>query len=402
MSLAIPTTAAISDEIVAQLEASLSQTIPLLPRAFTRVLAKALGGVIVLLYKYCGFIFLQLFVAYASMEWTTINGKRVRPLVEWGRLIGVGDPDEATQAELVIDITVINQTRTLPGGSQLLRTETGVGYSTVAPVDLDAATVQATIRATSDQDGNGGVGTQGNLNAGDEVSFVNPLPNVSTVATVDSVTVTAADAETETAYRARVVGRFQAKPQGGAYADYRVWGVDVEGIVYVYPYTSALPGQVDVYCEATVASSGNDDGIPTTAQLTAVAAAIELDVSGLATRRPATAAVNVYPIARNAFDVEINGLQTTGAGATLAEVKDTLEDGLDEYLRGREPYIVGLSVLPRLDRITEAGVAGVVDTIVAAEGATMTSISLEIDGVPINAHTLDDGEKAKLGTASYG
>jgi len=61
MSLVTPTTKELSDNIIAQLEATLNQTIPLLPRAFNRVLAKALAAVFILLYKYGGFIFLQIF-----------------------------------------------------------------------------------------------------------------------------------------------------------------------------------------------------------------------------------------------------------------------------------------------------------------------------------------------------
>ena len=41
-------------------------------------------------------------------------------LVEWGRLIGVGDPAPGTQAELYVNITVTTQGGTLPAGTQLL------------------------------------------------------------------------------------------------------------------------------------------------------------------------------------------------------------------------------------------------------------------------------------------
>ena len=92
MSLTTPTTKQISDNIISQIEATISQSVPLLPKAFIRVLAKALAGVVTILYKYAGFIFLQMFVRYASFSETTINGKTLTPLVEWGRLIGVGDP----------------------------------------------------------------------------------------------------------------------------------------------------------------------------------------------------------------------------------------------------------------------------------------------------------------------
>jgi uncharacterized phage protein gp47/JayE len=214
MSLTTPTTKDISDNIIAQLEATLNQSIPLLPKSFLRVLAKALAGVFVLLYKYGGFMFLQVFVRTASANETTINGRSLVPLTEWGRLIGVGDPAAATQAELLIDITVENQTGSLPSGSQLVNTDNGVTYITIGSVLLNAPTVQATIRAVSDQAGGGGAGAIGNLDPGATVSFANPLANVSRNTSVVSQVVTGADGETTEAYRQRVIDRFQKRPQG--------------------------------------------------------------------------------------------------------------------------------------------------------------------------------------------
>src|SRR5215510_10038923 len=133
-----PTTAQIAANIIVQLEAALSQSVPLLPKAFSRVLAKVLAGVYVTLYKYAGFSLLQQFVDRASMRETTVNGVTIRPLVEWGRLIGVGDPKDAKQAELVLAVTVLSQTGSLAGGTQLLHAPTGVVYLTKAAVPLDA------------------------------------------------------------------------------------------------------------------------------------------------------------------------------------------------------------------------------------------------------------------------
>lgn len=141
MSLQTPTTKEINENIIAQLEASLNQTIPLLPKSFLRVLSKALSGVFILLYKYAGFMFLQQFVRTASIEPTEINGQTVRPLIEWGRLVGVGDPVPATQAELLINITVNNQGGTLPSGSQLVGADNGVTYITIGSVALDESIV---------------------------------------------------------------------------------------------------------------------------------------------------------------------------------------------------------------------------------------------------------------------
>ncbi len=397
MSLVTPTTKDISDNIIAQLEASLNQTIPLLPKSFNRVLAKAIAGVFILLYKYGGFIFLQMFIQSASAVDTEINGKTVNPLVEWGRLIGVGDPTPATSAELLIDINVETQTGSLPSGSQLLSVDNGVTYVTQASVLLNAAVVQATILAVSDQAGGGGAGVIGNLEAGAIVSFANPLPNVARDTTVVSQVVTGANGESTEAYRQRIIDRFQKTPQGGAYADYEQWGEEVAGIVNVYPYTSDCPGQVDVYVEATPASSGDPDGIPTTAQLQAVLDSIELDDAGLASRRPANALANAFPISRLAFNVEIVGLEVDN----LASVQASILTALTEYFLGREPYIIGLSIPPRKDRITSSSIGGIIDDIVSASGGIFTSSTIVVNGIPLEVYTLGIGEKAKVGTVTY-
>lgn len=392
MSLETPTTRAISDQIVAQIAAAISQSIPLLPKTFSRVLAWALAGAVVLVYKYAGFIFLQLFVAHASLDETTINGKKVRPLIEWGRLFGVGDPQPATKAELLVAITVTNQTGSIAAGTQLLYAPTRVVYLTTAAVDLDAPTVQVTVRAESDDQGGDGSGDIGNLVAGSVVSFASTPAGVATNAVVVSQSVTAADAESAEAYRARIARRVQRRPQGGAYADYQGWAEEVEGIAHAYPYTGTNPGEVDVYIQATPESSGDPDGIPTGAQITAVEESIQLNEAGLATRRPVGAAVNGRPISLVTFDIEVSNLDPD-----TAETRAAIEEGVAEYLKSREPFIVGLSSLPRDDRITDAAVSGIVDDIVSAEGATVTTVEL----TPGPAYTLGPGEKARLGTPNY-
>ena len=397
MSLQTPTTKEISDNIISQLEASLNQTIPLLPKSFLRVLAKALAGVFVLLYKYGGFMFLQIFVRTASANETTVNGKVLTPLTEWGRLIGVGDPVPATNAELLIDITVETQTGVLPSGTQLVSTDNGVTYITIGAVTLDAAVVQATVRAASDQAGGGGSGAIGNLDSGAIISFANPLANVARNATVVTQTVTGANAESTEAYRQRVIDRFQKRPQGGAYADYEIWGEEVAGIINIYPYTSDCPGQVDVYAEATVESSGDPDGIPTAAQLQAVLDSIELDQNGLASRRPANALANSFPITRTGFDVRVTGLLVDN----LAQVQQTITTAVEEYFLDREPFITGLSVLPRRDRITQSGIAGAVDDIVSAAGGVFGGVTITQDSISVSIYALGIGEKSKAASVTF-
>lgn len=395
MSLQTPTISDVNANIIAQLEASLGQTIPILPKSFSRVLAKALAAVFVLIYKYAGWMFLQLFVAYASFDETTINGKVIRPLVEWGRLVGVGDPTPATRAQLTITVTVESQTGNLRAGSLLLRESTGVIYSVVSAVPLDAATVTATIQAVDDDQGNLGTGTIGNLEIGDTLSFANPLPYVAREVTVASVVTTAAEAETETNYRSRVIRRFQRKPQGGAYADYQAWAEEVEGIINAYPYTGQ-PGEVDLYAEATVASS-DADGIPTADQLTAIQDSILLDEEGIASRRPVNDAVNVLPITRVGLDVSVASLVVDDS----ATVQSDIEDAVDEHLRTLEPFIVGLSVLPRNDRALVSDIGGIVSDVVRAAGGTFGAVTMSQNGSTILSYTLEQGQKAKLGSITF-
>jgi len=399
MSLQTPTTKEISDNTIAQLESSLNQTIPSAPKSFMRVLSKAIAGVFVLLYKYGGFIFLQMFVQTASAKDTVVNGVTVNPLTFWGRLIGVGDPTAATQAELLIDITVETPSGTLPSGSQLVSSSNGVTYITIGAVLLNAPVVQASARAVSDQAGGGGAGVIGNLDAGAILSFANPLANVDRNATVVSQVVTGADGESTAAYRQRVIDRFQKRPQGGAYADYEQWGEEAAGIINVYPYTGE-PGQVDVYSEATVASSGSPDGIPTLAQLQSVLDIINFDSNGLANRRNANAFVNSLPITRTSFDVVVTGIVGV---SSLAEVQANVTTALTEYFLSVAPFIVGLTIPPRADQITRTRVSSIVEDIVTASGGTFTSAVFFETGIPaiLTTYVLGEGEKAKADDVTF-
>ena len=389
-TIVTPTTQEIADLTTAQIQAQLAGDFPLLPKSFQRVVAKVLAGSHVLLFKYAGRGLLNQSSEHASFKETTVKGRKIRPLVELGRRVGVGDPTPATQAELSVTVTVLNQTGSLPANSQLLRAETGVLYLSTAAVALNAATVEVPVKATVG-------GSLGNLEPGDVVSFASPPPNVATGAVVSAQTVTGADAETEAVYRARVQRRERATPQGGAYADYQAWGEEVEGILRVYPYTG-LPGQADVYVEATVASSGSADGIPTQAQLDAVKASINLDVDGLASRRNINTFVNTLPITRVSFDVTVNGLIAVDRPAAEAQITQAI----DEYLRSRETFIDGLSSLPRTDRITVSAVGGIAVEAASAIGASITTV--EVDFPPSDEpdnYRLGRGERAKLGTASF-
>jgi len=391
-----PPISQIRDNIVAQIEGELSTTIPLLPVGFTRVLATAMAAVFVLLYKYAGFTLLQLFVQHATYEPTTINGKTFRPLQMWGDLYGVTPRHAAARAEHTISVRVTTQSGTLPAGAQLVNPVNGYIHQVLSAVTLSSSTVNATILAVSDPSGGGGSGAGGNLTAGDVLQFVSPIKNVARDATVVSLDTQGTDAESVSSYRKRVLDKRRKPPQGGAHADYYHWAMEVPGIVDALPYNSA-PGQVTVYVEATEASSGSADGIPSSSQLEAVAESIQFTTGGLAARRPVGAGVTVTAITRKTFDLVVAGLDVNDEAAVQASITT----GVDEYLRSLSPYIVGLSVPPRADKMTQPGVAGVVFDIVNAANGSLSSVTINDSGSPVTVYNLQDGEKAKLGTTSW-
>lgn len=387
MSIKVPTTQELAESTIGEVEAALSQSTPLFAKAFLRVLAKVHAGIDILLFRYGAWIALQQFARFATAREVTIGGRRVKPLEELGELVGAGRPRPATRAVLVVEATVTSMTGEIPAGAQLTNKAGSVVYEVVAPVPLTAPKVSVVIRASSSTDGGDGSGPIGNLEVGDKVDFAQPF-NVLTEATVTAVQVLGAPGEDiEREYRQRVMRRRARKPRGGSYADYQEWAEEVPGIVHAYPYAGA-PGEVDVYVEATPESSGNPDGIPTGAQLAAVLESINRDVSGRATRRPVNAAVNVLPITRRAFNIVVTGLTPN-----TPEHRTAVADALSEHLLSREPWIEGLSTLPRLDRVTQAALSGVVDEVVDALGAQVTSVSVSPGPIFLLGH----GEKAKLG-----
>lgn len=388
----ILTTQEVSDAIVAKVELSIGQTVPLVPKAFTRVIAKASAGIYVMLYKYAAYTLEQVFVAHASWEETTTNGRTIRPLVEHGRRHGVGDPIPDVRCEALVRITVLDPTGTILAGTQLINQSTGIVYNLIEDVDLsdiEIGTADATVRASL-----AGAGEIGNLAVGETLTFANPIGTIGRDASVLFVSTAGTDGETEEEYRARVLARKQGQPQGGALVDYKVWGESLTDVRAVYPYAGSTPGEIDVYVEV-VATSVNPDGIPSAGQLTAVYDAISSSSessTGLNNRRPMLHAVNALAITRVGFTLRITGLSVDDQESAKASI----ERAADAFLRDRRPYNAGATPLPRRDRVTEADLAGVVSATVSALGGTVSNVELYLSGAPTPSYFLGEGELAKL------
>jgi uncharacterized phage protein gp47/JayE len=379
----------ISDLIISQLEAQLNQTIPLWPKAFNRVLAKVMGLVFVVLFQYAEYIALQMFIRFASDRPVTIGGIELVPLDEWGFLIGL-ERGTGQRAEAVVAVTVLTQSGTIQSGTQIVNPNNGEIYLVIGDTPLDAATVYPTIRAVN-------YAAIATLEAGQSLSFVSAPNTVEKTVVVTTPKVTGADPESTGECLQRQLNWWAARPQGGAYADYRIWGEEVEGVANIYPFSGGTdqiptsgPGQADIYVEA----SDTVDGIAPQTLLDEVYENIERTAdTGLADRRNMNTFVNTASIRRITIDASVQGLIVENE----SDVQGLIIQALTDYMLDRENFILGLSILPRKDIISETEAAGIVGRVVASQGGVVGSVTLST-GL---AQSLIEGQKAKLGTVTW-
>jgi uncharacterized phage protein gp47/JayE len=384
----------IADLMVSQLETSFSQAVPLLPKAFIRVMAKVCGLAFVALFQFAGFIALQMVVKYASDREFTVGGITYNPLNEWGALAGL-TRGVGARSEGTITVTVLSPGGTLYSGTALVNAETEQTYITVGDVTITAGAITATVRA-------GTYSEAADLDVSMVLSFVSAPANLEKDTVVATVTVAGADPEDTEDWRGRIMQFFAARPQGGAYADYWEWGNEVEGVANIYPFSGGTPaiptsgpGQVDVYVKADVG-----DGTAGAPLLASVEDAIELNGStGLASRRPVNAYVNVASIYLTTMDAVVAGLYVDPGEVTATRAD--IEEALENYLLNRENYIVGISYPPRRDIVMASEAAGVAARVAAANGGYITGLTLSIGGTPYDIYSLNEGEQVRIGTVSW-
>lgn len=374
MALNTPTISELSDNIINDIETKTGQSVPLLAKAVFRVLSFAFAGIFIVLYKFGLWQFNQRFPQTAAEFYLKILGDIVRIF------IASGDQFEGT-----VDVSVISIGSTLPAGTQLINNATGVLYLTQTTTVLLLATESIAIKSTT-------IGDDTTLSVSDVINFANPLSIVDNEAVLTAVTVLGTDDEPLEQYRQRVIDRYQKKPQGGALADYEQWSEEVDNVINAYPYSGDTAPDVKVFIEV----DNQTDGIPTSPQITAVIQSINFDpITGIANRRPVTANVDVQPISRITFDVEVTGL-----APDTAEIRDDIEAALENYFLELEPYITGLSVT-RNDTMTVSAASTAAFNASTSSGSIFTSLVVKLATVVTPLYELGEGEKTKLGTLTF-
>lgn len=392
MALQQKTTQEIYDLIIAQMKSELGQNISILPKSFISILATVLAGVYMILYKSCNWIFLQIFVSTASYEEVNILGKSISPLVEWGRLIGVGDPSPASQSIVSARVKVIQKNNSIFSGTQFISSLNGLTYITTKSYTFEKD--EETIFLTCVE-----AGAKGNLQEGDILNIANSTGFIEDSVEVISLVQVGVDKESEDNYRKKIKERFQLQPEGGALADYRNWANETQGVQNSYIYTGGA-GEVIVYVLAD--SSIYPNRIPDSALLKKVGQNIDVDpATGLATRRPVTAIIdpdgdesykNIRAVKVVEFDVEVLTLEVSAK----AEVYKLIKEAITDYFLEREPYLRGLSLPPAKNIINETNIIAIIDDILKNYNGNFVGVKNLLNDEITSKYTLKEGEVAKL------
>lgn len=381
----------VNNLIISGIESELNVKFRLLPKAFIRVLAKVLAAVYITLYKQQAWIFLQMFVDTASFDEVEILGRKIKPLVMWGNLVGIGEPDGATQWEGVIEVNVTKVNTYLDQGTQFLNPATGKIYITTQTKLLANQKESITVKCAES-------GLGGNLVAGDMLNSVSPLFNIDKKATVSEVTVIAVDAESADSYRSRVKARWQVQPQGGALGDYRKWASDVAGVLqtYIYKDDDSAAG-VLIYVVADT-----EDRIAPAGLLKLVGEACSYNPVTGEGRKPITAILdpsndgsysNVRACSVVGFDVYVERFEGQGIG----EFKNGVKSNFEAYFKEREPFVRGLSVDNiRTDRVSSINLISIANDIAESLNGHFSGLELKKDNVVLADYELGKGELAKL------
>lgn len=381
----------VNNLIISSLENELNTKFRLLPKAFVRVLSKVMSGVYISLYRQQAWIFLQMFVATASFDEVEIFGKKIRPLVKWGDLVGIGEPASATQFIGQVKVTATKINSYLLAGTQFLNPATGKIYLTTENYLLKDQENEIEIKCSE-------LGSAGNLDVGDELQTTSPLVNIEKIAVCTKVSSEANDEEDEASYRSRVIARWRVQPQGGALADYRKWASDVAGVLqtYIYKDDDSAAG-VLIFVVANT-----DDRIPSSDLLVQVGEACSYDPSTGLGRKPIGAILdpdnngtykNVKACSVLDFDVYINGYSEDELSSFTSSVKSDVA----AYFLQREPFVRGLSVdNERTDRISAVNISGIVNDIAEGLNGHFESIVLKKSENVIESYILGKGELAKL------
>jgi len=386
-----PTTQELYDMIINDYKTRTSQEPPLLRRAVIKFLAWGFSGVVVLLWKFGAWQYLQVFIETAELE----------ALMKWGSLRNV-EYNYGQTAEIQLTLIGVTAEKVL-AGTIFKSPDNGLTYK--SSVDSSVIEGVSVVSVTADTEG-----TIGNLTIGSILNITNPITGIPENGEVTSIITTGEEPEDINVYRTRVIFAYKRPPQGGSASDYYLWATEVEGIddCLVYVFT---PGEVTLYPIATGSglnrtASGSLDINPFpnykngialpqvgSGQKLAIYNSIEKSADSLIqNRRPIQVPVVISDPVYINFNIVISGLTPN-----TSEINAGIKSALIEHLDTRKPQVPALGYTLTDARVNQIKLASVVqETIEAYGGGSFTSLVLKRETTSTSQYTLQMGQLAVL------
>lgn len=337
-----PTLQTINSRIIGDIEASLAQTTPILPRSVLRVLGRVFAGAVHSNYGFLAWASKQLFPDTAESEY----------LDRWASIWGV----TRKQPEFASG----NVTITGENGSSLLAGAHFIGvngqeYEVITGATISGGTATVEVEAT-------GSGSAGDLAAGNALTLVEPVAGINLGAVVASGGIGGgADVESDDNLRARILARIRNPPQGGTATDYVAWALEVAGVTRAWAYEAYMgPGTVGVVFVSDDAPGGI---IPTPELVAEVEAHIE-------TLRPLCAQVYVLGPTPVTVDFTIN------LEPDYPEVRAAVEAALEAFIE--ESAGPGSTIAPSQISEVISGAAGEVSHVLVSPSSNVVMANNEI------------------------
>lgn len=334
----IPTYKEIYDSIVSDIEAEFQISLPGFGVNYFRAFAAVQAAKIWLLYSLAAKVHKNIFVDTAEPE--AAGGT----LERFGRVKLNRNPYPAQQAKYDIQLQG-TANATIPAGtvwqSNDSATNPGINYVLDADFSLNnSGSGLANVRALT-------AGLEGKQVAGDTMTLTAPLSTLQDSAQIQSETQPPVRAETIEQYRNKTLESFRIEANGGSAGDFRLWGLDVSGVVNIFPYTQLNPpsqSNLEIFVEADP-QSAPQNGLPGEApssMLQQVRDAIEKD--------PDTSKNDVQrsrvPI--TAYDFEVKSVEALEIEITIngyddpGNSKSEIEQALKRRAGNTRPFIAGI------------------------------------------------------------
>jgi len=373
--LEVPSVRDLYEAFIADYESRTGQKTPLLQIAFIRMLAWPFSGLTVLCYRYGQWIYFQQFLATCSLDALKIHGARVGLTIKDG-------------SNTIAEVTLSGVTATdIPTGTVFVSPTSRTFKTTALTPVVDGLAVCV---ITSFQ-----TGEITAVNIDDTMTLAAPLNGVPDEGLITTVTTEGADPEPTETFRARVQLRYRVQPQGGAAADYFIWGTEVDGVLDIFPYVIA-PGLTSIY---VVEAGSGDEREPSPTKLAEVEAYLRQSPdSAVYDRHPVQAILTVLAPIFTDYDVAITSLD---ASANTTQNRNDIKAAIVNHLDSRRPEIPALDYPASEASIGPAELSARTSDVLRASQnpGTFLDLVVSIGGSPISGKSLlDVGGLANLGT----